>query len=150
MRKINNFKSQKDANNTLIGKKLKVIGNTASHGQPIGAIITVAGIQYPTTNNPVFTAVCNGTVRHFNYADVEAFSLTIDDLQEDITRLCKEIEESKKEQEMIAAKIKFMHSNGLEEYDENTFKAFHTLELLDNKKLSKIEKAKLISKLISE
>ena len=150
MNKLNGFKSQKEANKALVGKQLKVIGNTAGHQVPINTIITVASVNYPTTPNPVYVAVVNGSNRNFNIEDVEFCPLTIEQIQEAIKDLDTEIEANKKEQEVLRSKIKFMQENKLDVYDEDTFKVYYTLNLLDNDKLSKIEKSKLISQLIKQ
>ena len=50
----------------------------------------------------------------------------------------------------LQAKLNFLKESGEAQYNENTFKAYQTLKLLDNNKLTKMEKAKLISGLISK
>lgn len=47
------------------------------------------------------------------------------------------------------SKIKFMDELGVEEFDENEFKAYHTLLLIEKSDMTTIEKAKAIAKLIS-
>ena len=63
--------------------------------------------------------------------------------------IAKKISEKKKEIEALQAKLDFMKESGETTYNENTFKAYQTLKLIDNKKLSNMERAKLISKLIN-
>lgn len=150
MSKLNGFKSQKEANTALVGKQLKVIGNTAGHNVSMGTIITVLRVNYPTTPNPVYIANVNGGNRSFYIEDVELCPLTIEQISDAIKALDTEIEANKKEQEVLRSKIKFMQENKLDVYDEDTFKVYHTLKLLDNDKLSKIEKSNLISQLIKQ
>jgi hypothetical protein len=47
------------------------------------------------------------------------------------------------------SKIKFIDETGVEDFDENEFKAYHTLLIIDKSNMSIIEKAKAIAKLIS-
>jgi len=58
------------------------------------------------------------------------------------------INESKLRISEAETKLQFMEDTGSDVYDENTFKAFNVLKLVDDKKLSNIEKAKLIAELI--
>jgi hypothetical protein len=46
-------------------------------------------------------------------------------------------------------KIAFMHETGSEMFDENEFKAYHTLTIIEQSDMSKIEKAKAIAALIA-
>jgi len=64
--------------------------------------------------------------------------------------ISKKITEKKKEIEELQAKLDFLKESGETKYNENTFKAFQTVKLLDNKKLTAMDKAKLISGLISK
>ncbi len=47
------------------------------------------------------------------------------------------------------SKIKFMDELGVEDFDENEFKAYHTLLLIEKSDMTTIEKAKAIAKLIA-
>lgn len=58
------------------------------------------------------------------------------------------IKSLKEEIAELNSKLDFMNEHKLEEYDADTFKAFSVLKLVDNKKLSTIDKAKLIAELI--
>lgn len=48
----------------------------------------------------------------------------------------------------VKLKIQWMEENGINEFDENEFKVYKTLKLLENDDMSTIEKSKLIAKLI--
>jgi len=50
----------------------------------------------------------------------------------------------------LKVKLEFIEETGADEFDENVFKAYKTLKLIENKKLSALDKAKLIGKLIEE
>jgi hypothetical protein len=62
--------------------------------------------------------------------------------------LTSKIKSLKEEITELNSKLDFMNEHKLEEYDADTFKAFSVLKLVDNKKLSTIDKAKLIAELI--
>jgi hypothetical protein len=46
-------------------------------------------------------------------------------------------------------KIAFMHETGSDTFDQNEFKAYHTLTIIEQSDMSKIEKAKAIAALIA-
>lgn len=48
----------------------------------------------------------------------------------------------------IEDKIKFIEETGLEEFDENIFKAYQVLSIIENENMTKIQKLKTISTLI--
>jgi len=48
------------------------------------------------------------------------------------------------------AKINFLAETGSDEFDENEFKAYHTLSIIEQGNMSKIEKAKAIAALIAK
>jgi hypothetical protein len=125
-----------DTSKNLVGKKVKIVKNTANHNQPIGSIATV-------------TSVGGGVVRlkelpswTFYPADLELTPVTREEIEKEISELQAKIKE---EQE----KLKFMDDNKVEEFDETQFKVFQTLATLDNKELSALEKSKLIASLIN-
>ena len=47
------------------------------------------------------------------------------------------------------SKIAFMQETGSDQFDENEFKAYHTLTIIEQSDMSKIEKAKAIAALIA-
>ena len=60
------------------------------------------------------------------------------------------IEQAKEKIEKTQAKIDFLNEVRSETFDENEFKAFHTLTIIEQGNMSKIEKAKAIAALISK
>ena len=138
-------------------KKFKVILNTSGSGIPIGEIIEFMGIQGTKTYLRGLKTV--GLVRLSSNLSTGAWCyfdelvlvspITITELEEEIVDKKKQILGLEKSIIEDNLKIKFMKENNIEEFSEDEFKVYKTLELLDNKKLSKIEKAKLISSLIA-
>lgn len=74
---------------------------------------------------------------------VEKFNALIEKAKENIARTKVFIAETE-------AKIAFLKEIGSDEFDENEFKAFHTLTIIEQGNMSKIEKAKAIAALISK
>lgn len=88
----------------------------------------------------------SGAALYFRYMAVAAE--TIEELTNEIADNEKSIKELGAENELIRSKIEFMQTNALEEFDDEVFKTYHVLKQLDNKKLTDIEKAKIIARII--
>lgn len=124
----------------LVGKKF-VCKTGSGYDQFTGSkIIRVAGsnicVEWPgyPTGYPIQGAVC-----------ITKTSSTVQDFLDENKSISKEIEELNKQIQDNNLKIEFIKDSGLEEYDEDTFKAFKILELMEKSKLTKIEKAKKIA-----
>lgn len=141
------FKTQKEANTKLIGKVVKVIANRAGHNYPIGSRITITGV-HNISNLVTCTVRTAESSYSFYLDDFEISGQTIEELEKDIVDYEKSIKEFQLDIENIKSKISFMKKNEIKEFDENQFKAYYTLELLDNKKLNNIQRAQAIAKLI--
>ena len=74
---------------------------------------------------------------------IEKFQVLIDQAKEKIEKTQAFIAETQ-------AKIDFLKEIKSEEFDENEFKAYHTLTIIEQGNMSKIEKAKAIAALISK
>jgi hypothetical protein len=131
-----------------VGNKIKVIANKGGHNYEIGEVYKVVKIY----NDSLTAKSLDGKfVGNSLYGtEIEFVSLTIDELKEDNESLKANIAEIQKEIEDNNLKIAWMEENGVSEYDENQFKAFRTLSLLEDETLSKLEKAKLIGELVSQ
>jgi hypothetical protein len=66
-----------------------------------------------------------------------------------ITKAEEKIEATKAFIHETRVKIQFMEEMGVEEFDENEFKAYQTLLIIEKSEMSTLEKAKAIAKLIS-
>ncbi|HMS90624.1 MAG TPA: hypothetical protein PKC87_00165 [Candidatus Absconditabacterales bacterium] len=71
-------------------------------------------------------------------------------LQEQIEKAEEQIKRTKAFIRETKAKITFMDETGSETFDENEFKAYQTLSIIEKGDLTKIEKAKAIAALINK
>jgi hypothetical protein len=69
--------------------------------------------------------------------------------QDQIEKAKEKIEATKAFIAETESKIKFMDEVGAEDFDENEFKAYHTLLLIEKSDMTTMEKAKAIAKLIA-
>ncbi len=74
---------------------------------------------------------------------------SIEMFQEQIEKAEAKIAATKAFIEETNAKIDFMNEIGSEIFDQNEFKAYHTLTIIEQSNMSKIEKAKAIAALIA-
>lgn len=119
-----------------IGSKCKVVANRAGHQSMIGDIITIvsySGAYY----------VGKETSNSYAQLDLQSVAMTVGEITKEISSLKKEVE-------TLEAKKRFIAEVGIEEYDETLFKTMRILETMEAKKGTKLEKAKIIAKLIDE
>lgn len=153
---IKTYKTISNISKAVSGKKVKIIDNTRSgHGLlpgSYGTIIKYNGSpQAPYYGSFTVSGELGTGAPWTVYGTELKFSGdTKEEIENEISEINKTIITLNKEIDQLKAKLVFMKEQKLEVFDENTFKAFQTLSLLDNKKLSKIEKAKLISDLIGK
>jgi hypothetical protein len=67
--------------------------------------------------------------------------------KEDFEKRLKELND---EVEIVKTKIEWLNESGNEEYNEDEYKVYQTLKLLENDKMSRQEKSKLIAELIKK
>lgn len=145
-------KNKTNANITkaLAGKKVTFTTSIYSAGQgiTIGTKVTIINCQgslqapylgYYSVQTPI-------GVRSVYGCELKLEGDTIESIKEDIKDLKKSIEEQKEEVKVLESKIKFMEENKLESYDENVFKAYHTLSII-SEGTTTMEKAKAIAEL---
>lgn len=136
------------------GQKIKIISSTHSHNYgPIGTICTV---DINHIFNTASSGIC-GLVRGKNTINASQFILVSNDkkiIEEEIAILKQELIDKtnsiKKEIAELQTKLKFIQDNKLDNFDETQFKTYKVLQLLKNRKLSDIERAKLIASLVNE
>jgi hypothetical protein len=75
--------------------------------------------------------------------EMEGYKVGIEELE-------KELSEAQTKLDNIQFKIDWMKETGSDDFIEDEFKVYQTLKLLDNGKLSMIEKSKLIAELIKK
>ena len=74
---------------------------------------------------------------------------SIEQFEEQIDKAVAKIAATRAFIEETQNKIAFMKEVGSDQFDENEFKAYHTLTIIEQSDMSKIEKAKAIAALIS-
>lgn len=145
-------KSKTNANITkeLAGKKVTYAANIYSSGQgiAIGTKVTIVNCQgslqspylgYFMVQTPIGQRTVYGCELKFEADSIES-------IKEDIKDLKKSIDEQKEEVKVLESKIKFMEENKLDTYNENVFKAYHTLSII-SEGTSTMDKAKAIAEL---
>ena len=75
--------------------------------------------------------------------EMEGYKVGIEELE-------KELSETQTKLNNIQFKIDWIKETGSEEFNEDEFKVYQTLKLLENGKLSMLEKSKLIAELIKK
>lgn len=123
------------------GYKFKITHITTSGYETYGGYCTVL-VQSPKSKSWL-----NGGYVYGN--ELKGNSGTKEDLLKEIEDIKKEIKEKESEINNLNTKITFLEESGLAEYDEDTYKVFIALTTIENKKLSKLEKAKVVSDLIN-
>ena len=79
-----------------------------------------------------------------------AYEWEMEGYKSGIEELEKELSEAQTKLNNIQFKIDWMKETGSEEFNEDEFKVYQTLKLLENGKLSMLEKSKLIAELIKK
>ena len=74
---------------------------------------------------------------------------SIEQFEDQIDKAVSKIAATRAFIEETQNKIAFMQETGSDMFDENEFKAYHTLTIIEQSDMSKIEKAKAIAALIS-
>ncbi len=72
----------------------------------------------------------------------------IDQIDKEIEKLKAEKDSLKSKIDLIQTKIDWLTESGNSEFDEEQYKVYTTLKLLEKKDLSTMEKSKLIAELI--
>jgi hypothetical protein len=129
-----------------VGTKFKVVSNSNSHNYPLNELLTVVSRNSTSscahvTGNPIHNTLMIKDCLFVNF-DLATMKDVIVQKQEALLKIQEEIIE-------VENCIKFCEEQGLEEYDEDLHKVMKTLDTLESKKLTKLEKAKMIAKLIS-
>jgi hypothetical protein len=78
-----------------------------------------------------------------NTNSVERFQQNIEGKQKEIAKLQSEISD-------MEDKISYLNDNGIDTYNENEYKAYKTLLIIEKGNMSRIEKAKAIASLITK
>ncbi len=133
----------------LRGRVVTLLATVGGHGK--------VGDKLKIGDNYVCSPQCgagqNGYLYYGSSNALYLFQITLGDqtiegLQQEINDNSEEVMRLKAENESIERKIAFMKENDLKEYDEDLFKVNEVLKQLDNKKITGLEKAKLIAAII--
>lgn len=121
----------------------KFLAATTINGWKAGDILNIT--------NPGYQAQSGASYIYVILENGAAYNLTlqqIDVLVQNKEQLLEEIRKAELVIAIVTSKIKYMETAGTEEFDENEFKVWNTLQVLKTKKTD-FEKAKEIAKLIN-
>ena len=135
------MKKQVTENDLKEGTQIKVIGNTNGNDYEIGQTYVV---DHFSSSDSCVCSFLDGSFQGNNlkFDDLEMAGLDVEHYQKENKTLTAQIAEN----ESI---IEWMKETGNKSYDSNEHKVWKTLSLLENDKLSKAEKAKIIASLIN-
>ena len=131
-----------------------VILKHSTNGFAAGTKGVIIGYQYDSDYN---VSLVDQENRKYNYIIkssnldlyVENKQTTIEAFNEQIDKALAKIEATNAFIKETKAKIDFMIETDSDTFNENEFKAYHTLTIIEQFGMSKIEKAKAIAALIS-
>ena len=139
--------NKKTKTKIMVGKKVKLIetpcgkkssNNTNIKHQNVFIIVSKYGENAWNINH------LSGTTAGWVYEwEMEVYALGIKELEQ-------ELSEAQTKIDTIQSKINWINETGSTEFSEDEFKVYQTLKLLDDSKLSMIEKSKLIAELIKK
>lgn len=129
------------------GQKIRVLNNLNSNNWEVGKVYT---LTQDVVNSPAGLAgsayVGNAALNTIYPASVELVSSNLVEMKAELAQITKTYEEVAAE---LSRKIKFCTVNKVEEYDADIEKVYAVLGTL-NSKSSRMDKAKVIAKLIKE
>jgi len=135
------------------GDSVFINDNMPDYMQQNGWSVGMEGtiVSYRSYENTYEVRMSNGKTL---YEKAEKFSLgkpigSIEKFNEQINQALEKIEKTQAFIVETRSKIAFMQEMGSDSFDENEFKAYHTLNIIEQSNMSKIEKAKAIAALIS-
>jgi|688.fasta_scaffold399209_1 hypothetical protein len=139
--------NKKQKTKIMIGKKVKLVKGSSGPSSSNNNLGN--GIEYTLTGRwSIDRAWCikdkYGNSAGWAYEwEMEGYKVGIEELE-------KELSEAQTKLDNIQFKIDWMKETGSDDFIEDEFKVYQTLKLLDNGKLSMIEKSKLIAELIKK
>jgi hypothetical protein len=140
--------NKKQKSKTMVGKKVKLVKtpsgklNSSNSWLGDGLVYTIAE-RYANPNSWSITDSA-GAAKGWVYEwEMEDFKFGIKELE-------KELSEAQTKLNNIQFKIDWMTETGSDEFSEDEFKVYQTLKLLEDEKLSRLEKSKLIAELIKK
>lgn len=132
----------KKANDYFVNKRFKIIS-----GQRIGSIITVSNIGF---GSPIYVYSKEfGVNQAWNDYMLEECPVDKKGIEDNIISLKNDKKNIDSSIKIEQSKLEYLKETKSKVYDENEFKAYTTLTLVEDETLSKIEKARLIASLIN-
>jgi hypothetical protein len=134
------------ASRAMVGKTVKYLGaqpgkTYSNFNAPIGSDLVITGVRSSNNGLAGYNVTCPSYGNGFVYVhEVTPLVVSAEDLQKDINEKEAEIVELK-------AKLSFINKFGLDNYDDDEFKAYMVLETLG---MEDIQKAKAIVKILSK
>ena len=144
---INKIKSKFKNKKNMKNKKVKLVnapcGKQSSSNQYCGSS-EIFTVKDRNSNNCSWNLINSyGVVAGWAYEwEMVSVSVTIEELESKIAESQREIDDMK-------SKINWMLETGATEFDEHEHKIWKALTALENSELSKLEKVKIISSLVS-
>jgi hypothetical protein len=140
--------NKKQKTKIMIGKKVKLVkgssapsSNNSYLGNGKDYVVTVR--YYTHDKSWCIKDMCGKESGWVYEWEMEGYKVGIEELE-------KELIETKTKLESIQSKINWINETGSTEFSEDEFRVYQTLKLLDDSKLSMIEKSKLIAELIKK
>ena len=144
-----NLNTNQSRLNYLKGKQVEIIANTNSHNYgPVGSRFTIG--QYAYVNGQgISAAKGDGQGNNITWTQFSVVtSLTEKEILNENEFYKKEIARFEELISENLSKIDFIKEVGSKEFDINEFKAYRTLQLVEDESLSRAKKAKLIAQLV--
>lgn len=148
------FTTEKEIRDYLEGKEITILNTNGGHNYgAVGEIIKFnnllgAYVNLGGSNPSLDTASVSRNNILFSQFSVKEEMLTKESLEAEKENLNANIEEMQKEIKSIMMKLSFMKSNGLKAFDEDEFKVYKALTTLEDTSTSKMDKVKILAKLI--
>lgn len=111
----------KEEGQQIVGKKVKVIGNSASHSYKIGDVLLVNRISWTTGDYSEVNVQEGGSYLYFQ--DIELFEQDMAYFEKQLEELTTKKEKVLNDMEEIRSKISIMNKYKLGIYDDNIEKA---------------------------
>ena len=128
-----------------VGTKLIVVSDSENHKIPLGSRIIPSSIH----TEEVCT-VSLGSIRYLRFKDVRIFESSISDIKIELKTAEDEVKQAEQSILEIKHKLEFMKESGCSTFNENEFKAYQALNMLNNVDLSTFEKAKKIANIFKQ
>jgi hypothetical protein len=118
-------------------------------GDKVRTILQVGGIKKGEKFEFSYAMPSGNTIYAYTTTGNAFLPTQIEKININITELAAELETKEREIILIKSQIAYMQENKLETFDTNEFKVWNTLNVMEDKKMSKLDKAKAIAAMIN-